>query len=138
MTNKATMKPRLSKEHINSLTEQEQIEVVSKAPVSIGYIIDPTEEVQLAAIRKNYYAFAIQSERIQFEILKQSIRNIDRIKHPTVNVLVFASFKLKEIKDEKGALDTFIAQKLSEMLMPMYWVEKTIKKIKRELKALDK
>jgi len=83
--------------NINDMTEEEQINDVSVDPYVIRYIQNPSEAVQLIAVKQNgslIYFINDPSEEVQLAAVGQHGYVIHLIKNPSKDVLITALLKL--------------------------------------------
>lgn len=70
--------------------EEEQIENIKKCPISIKYINNPSENIQLLAVKQDGYVIEHidnPSEKIQLEAVKKNVYSIACIHNPTDKVI---------------------------------------------------
>ena len=71
---------------LNNMSEQEQLEAVSRNGLSIQYIDNPSEKVQLEAVRRDAYSIKYidnPSEEVQLEAVRGNGLAIKHIKNPS-------------------------------------------------------
>ena len=105
-------------EHLNELSEEEQIAMVKQTGLVIKYIKNPSEAVQLAAVQE--YGSAIQyitnpSAAVQLAAVKQDGRAIQYIENPSEAVQLAAvqeyGFAIKYIRNPSEDLQLIAVQK---------------------------
>ena len=83
-------------------TEEELIQKIKKYPFYIQFIKNPSEKVQLTAVKQNgstIYYIKNPSEKVQLEAVKQDGSLIYLIKNPSENVIRTAILNGAEKKD---------------------------------------
>ena len=82
--------------NIKNPSEQVQLAAVKQNGFAIEYIKNPSEQVQLAAVKRDGYAIDYiknPSEKVQLEAVKQDGRSIQYIQNPTEKVKEYAKKK---------------------------------------------
>lgn len=87
--------------------EEEQIENIKKCPISIKYINNPNENIQLLAVQEN--GTLIQyinnpSEKVQLEAVKYNSFAIEQIHNPSDKVL---QETIKQIEKEEDSIGIY-------------------------------